>query len=119
MHKDCAFQTHKTKAWEAREMQEGFYLLDTIGLKVYLESCLLLEDAVYLATGQMILLEGKQTMDLWMTIFCRLQVEGKETVSLGGGKEDGNLEDQGLCRFAMATKVPQGRGGLNPLHSPK
>jgi hypothetical protein len=50
------------KVWESRLMEKGFYILDTVGLKAYLEPCLLLADANYSSTSWAILEGSKQTM---------------------------------------------------------
>jgi hypothetical protein len=101
-------------------MEEGFYILEAVGLKAYLEPCLTMMEANRLSTSCETLGNDKKTKEVWAAIFRHLQDEGKEVEFVEeGNKEFSKEEDQGLCCFATTLKTPRGRGGLNPLNSPK
>jgi hypothetical protein len=97
----CNYTSHRTKAWEARPMEAGMYILDEGAMKAYLEPCLPMEDATRSATGKAVLEDGEQTMEAWTAIFCHLREVGTR-----GDKEV--HEDPGLQCFATAMKTPQG-----------
>ncbi len=46
----CDYTSHQTKAWEARLMDAGMYILDGGAMKAFLEPCLPIEDATCSAT---------------------------------------------------------------------
>jgi hypothetical protein len=107
----CDYTSHRTKAWEARPMEVGMYILDEGVMKAYLKPCLPMEDATRSATGKAVLEDGEQRMEAWMAIFCHLREVGTR------GNEEVR-EDPRPQRFATAMKTPQGRGDTNLLNSP-
>jgi hypothetical protein len=94
----CDYTSHQTKAWEARPMEAGMYILDEGAMKAYLQPCLPMEDATCLATGKAVLDNGEQTIEAWTAIFCHLREVGTR------GDEE-VCKDPGLQRFAMAMKT--------------
>jgi hypothetical protein len=93
-------------------MEEGFYILEAAGLKVYLEPCLTMAEANRLSTSHEILGNSEKTMEVWAAIFRHLQDEGKEEEFVEeGNQEFGKEEDQGLRCLATTMKTPRGHGG--------
>jgi hypothetical protein len=75
-------------------MEEGFYILEAVGLKAYLEPCLTMAEANHSSTSREILGGGKKTMEVWAAIFRHLQDQRKEVESVEeGDKEFGKEED--------------------------
>ena len=47
----CMYASHQAKVWDARPMEEGYYILEVAGLKAYLEPCLPMVEVNHLATS--------------------------------------------------------------------
>ena len=68
----CTYSSHQAKVWESRWMEEGFYILEAVGLKAYLEPCLTMMEANRLSTSRETLGDGKKTKEVWAAIFRHL-----------------------------------------------
>ena len=64
--KDCTFASNQTKFWGSRSMEEGFYILDVVGLKAFIKPCLPMAEANCLSIGREVLGKGEKPMEIWV-----------------------------------------------------
>jgi hypothetical protein len=96
-------------------MFPGFYVLNAMGQKAYLEPFLPMEVGVKSATGRAVISEGEQTMEAWLVIFCHLRdMGGNVKAEKEEGSESVGAHSQ-LQHFATAMKTPMEWEDFNPL----
>jgi hypothetical protein len=121
---DCSYSSHHNKAWDGNRLKPGFYIVNLMAQKAFLEPFLLLVDGLWSRSGRSVLLDGEQTMESWAVVFrhlCNASNTNNEAKGTKEGEEVYFTEavDDGLQPFTTAMKTPGGRGVQNPLMSPK